>query len=98
VNFDNIYTAKPVFTCNDERTSITMTLQNTAKHNHIKPPKSAEFFKLTVALSIVSNHIYNSVLDKYEPLNPLQNAIGTSLETDLFEINETSNNVILHIN
>lgn len=98
VKFDNIYTAKPVFTSNEERTSFTMTLQNTAKYNHIKPPKTATYFKLTLALSIVSNHIYNSVLDKYEPVNPIQNAIGTSLETDLFEIKETNNNVVLHIN
>lgn len=98
VNFDNIYTAKPVFNSNDERTCITMTLQNTAKHNHIKPPKTATYFKLTLAFSSVSNHTYNHQLQKYEPTNPQQNAIGTSIDSILFEINQTYNNVMLNIN
>uniref|UniRef100_UPI004049DBBB hypothetical protein n=1 Tax=Gelidibacter sp. TaxID=2018083 RepID=UPI004049DBBB len=97
INFNHIYSENNIITINDARTIITMKVNSTAKHNHIKPPKSASHFTFTIALSLVSNHHYNPASERYEPTNPQQNAIGTNVNSMYYKITETYNNEVFEI-
>ncbi len=98
INFDNVYAVKPISTINDQRTAVSVIINTTSKHHHIKTPKSATHFRLTAALSLVSNHKYDTKLKQYKPSNPQQNGLGTLIDSEFYAIDQTYNNITLTLN
>lgn len=98
INFDNIYSGRPIATINDQQSIVTVTIGTTNANNHIKPPKNATHFKITAAMSLVANHEYNPTLNLYTPSNPQQNGIGTVIDSEYFAINQRYDNITLTLN
>ncbi len=94
-----IYSAKPKVTANSNRTIITISIPNSSK-NHLKQiPKNATHYQLTAALSIVSAYEWQPNTNAYTAVNPEQNAIGITTQTQpiLCKIPQTNLNLQLQI-
>ena len=79
--FNQIYTAKPVITSNTDRTNITMSILKSNKYNLKQAPKTTTHFRLTAAISTVSNYKWSKSAQAYQPEHPKQNALGTTIQS-----------------
>jgi hypothetical protein len=98
-NFKRTFHAPYQCTVNDQRTAITVHIPNAEDHHHGSKPKYATYFKLTAALSLVSNYRYEDPSSTYLPIVPQQNGIGSNTETQPLQLGKAHNNneLILYI-
>ena len=96
--FNQIYTAKIAVLVNSDRSLITLKIKNSS-HLHLnKHPKSATHFKLTAALSLVSAIKCNPKTIKYQPVHPLLNALGNTVQTPPLECKMEHTEISLQLN
>ncbi len=96
--FNQLYTAKPTISIDQDRTSINVKIAKSTKENLMKYPKSATHFQLIAAISIVSVHTWNEETKKYQPVYPESNALGASVVTIPLLCKIEHQNISLQIN
>lgn len=94
--FSRIWSAPYQCTINNQGSAITIFIPKMESHHHTKPPKYAVYFKLTAALSLVSNH--QVINNTYTPIHPQQNGIGNQTQTQPLKLNSTHTNTTLTLN
>ncbi|HLT32701.1 MAG TPA: hypothetical protein VKZ98_02840 [Aquaticitalea sp.] len=93
--FARTYQAPITVKLNPTRTAIHINIPRTGAEDHIKLSKHVTHFQLTMAVSLVSTYRFNTEIDKYEPANVLQNAIGTSTQSIPLEVNRVHKDILL---
>lgn len=73
------YTA-PSFDAN--RDIATWTVPDFETDSFVSPPEGATHFKLVLAAGLVSNYEFVVALDGYEPVEPAENSLGTTVYSD----------------
>ncbi|MFK7833466.1 MAG: hypothetical protein AB8B52_09320 [Winogradskyella sp.] len=76
-----LYTAKPVVSANNQRTTITVNIAKSAAHHLKQKPTKATHVQMTVALSTVSSYQWQPEENNYKATHPEQNGLGSTKQT-----------------
>ncbi len=79
--FGQIYIAKPTISTDSTRTNIQIHIAHSTANHHQQQPQSATHFRLTAAISIVSNYQWSQESNAYGPVNPNHNGLGASVQS-----------------
>lgn len=69
----------PVLDAN--RNQVTWSIPDFNTANYINPPEGATHFKLVLAVTALSDFVYNTSLKGYEPVNPIENEANNTVMT-----------------
>ncbi|WP_104733782.1 hypothetical protein [Hanstruepera ponticola] len=95
--FNQIYTAKPIITGNSARSVVNISIQKSSKHHLKQVPKTATHFRLTAALSIVSNYQWSEAAQCYQPQYPNSDGLGTTSQSSPLVCNMEHQNINLQL-
>ncbi|PNQ73089.1 hypothetical protein C1T31_08855 [Hanstruepera neustonica] len=79
--FSQIYTVKPIITSNTARSVVNISIPKSDKYHLKQAPKTATHFRLTAALSIVSNYKWSDTVQGYQPQHPNSNGLGVTSQS-----------------
>lgn len=88
--FDSLFLAPYALTANQEKNQVQLQIPSFSATNYIVAPQGATHFKLVLAITVLSDYIYNNQIKKYEPQNPNLDKLNNVIYSDILPVNQNT--------
>lgn len=88
--FGSVFNAPFTFSNNNARNQGTITVPNFLPSSFINAPAGATHFRLLTAIGALSDYVFNTSTERFEPTDPTLNTLGTVTYGTVTAINVTA--------
>lgn len=86
VSFGTIFSASFATAINADRNEATIDINAFTPDSYVNAPPGATHFKLVAALGVISDYIYDSGTNEYEPAVPTQDTLGAQAYSGMLSL------------